>query len=146
MRRTRVGAFSGECGPIDVCCEVVVIDENADAGFSRYPCGEYVEAEMERTILGDIVIRDGVRYGKPSDAFAATRFDDDTQSAVAVVAVGSVGRDIKVPAVGARGVCDVRRGRFVEEVPQYRPAVGGHILSWFPGLYKSTDEPHRHGS
>jgi len=59
-----------------------VIDEDADGGVSRRSCSEDVKSEMQRPILGDVVVRRRIRGRDACDARAVARFG--TQPATGV--------------------------------------------------------------
>jgi hypothetical protein len=108
MWRASVGPTGREDGPVDVRGESVVVDEHADPDPSGRSCGEYVQPEMERSVLRNVVVGDRVGNRQAGDALAVAGFDDDAQSAVAVAPIGAIGCDIKIPTVRARRMRNVR--------------------------------------
>ena len=128
-RRRVVGSASRQRRAVDVRREVVVVDENPDPRVPRCARGENVQAEVERPILGDVVVRNPIRDRESRDSLAVARLDDGTESAVvAVEAVGTVGSDVEVTVMCPWRMSDVGRRGFVEQCPKLGgTAVNGHI-------------------
>jgi len=54
---------SPQDGDIDVCREVVVIEQNPDPGVRWGSFREDIQSEVQRTVLGDIVIGGAIGQG-----------------------------------------------------------------------------------
>jgi hypothetical protein len=121
----------GEDGVVDVRRQVVVVDEDAHPGPRGRPRGEYVESEMERPILRDVVVRRRIGKCESGDPRSVACLDDRPEPPT-FGSIGAVGGDVEVSMVGARRMRDVGRGRVVEQVPKRRTAVNGHTPSLQP--------------
>jgi hypothetical protein len=108
MGRLQTGAFGGEDGRVDVCREVVVVDKDADTGVVGCACCEHVEPEMERSVLGDVVIRRLVWNGQSNDSLSVACLDDCTETAPCVPE-GTVRGEIEISMVCRGRVGDVWR-------------------------------------
>lgn len=128
---------AGEDGVVDVRGEVVVVDEDADPSVGGRAMGEYVQSEVKCAILRDVVVRRHVRECDTGDSLAVAGLYHRTES-TAVRAIRPVRRDVEVPLMRARRVCDVRRRRLVEQVPKCGTAGHGHTNVSEMGRNKRT--------
>jgi hypothetical protein len=110
-----VACLGREYRGVDVPGELVVVDEDADTRVCWRSCSQHVESEMERTVLGDVVVGRLVGHREPGDALAVSGFDDDAETATGV-SERTICGEIEVPVVGPRGMRDVWRRRLVEQV------------------------------
>ena len=60
---------------VDVLGQLVVVDEQSDAGVVGCTRGEDVQSEVERPILRDVVVGRAVGYRQSEDALAVERLD-----------------------------------------------------------------------
>jgi hypothetical protein len=113
-----------------------MIDEHTDLRSSGCSFGEDIETEVEGTILSGVVVRGVVRHCETCDTLTGMALDDHAQ-ATPVIRERAVGRDVEIPAMGGRGMSDVRGGRVVEEVSESSPPDGRHAWRSGPGSLKS---------
>ena len=115
MRRSDCRPAGIQHGGVDVAGQLVVIDEDTHASVGRGPFGEYVQSEMQRPVLRDVVVGDRVAEREAIDTFAVTGFDDDAE-ATTVCSERPVGSDVEVTVVGAGWMSDMGCRRLVEQI------------------------------
>jgi hypothetical protein len=92
---------------VDVRGEVVVVDEDTDSRVTGCPGSEDVEAEMQRSILGDVVVRYLIGDGQARDSLSVACLDDSTESAT-TVSEGTICGEIEISMVCRGWVSNVR--------------------------------------